>query len=235
MKDPGKIHSWKMFNRIAKTYDLVNLMLSFGLDTLWRKKVGSLVPKRPGLAVLDLATGTGDQIISLWNSCSPNIEKGMGMDLSEGMLDIGRRKIEEKKLQDVIGMEVGDATDIPAEAASYDAVTISFGIRNVPDVPASLREMHRILRPSGKALILEFSMPSNPVVRWGHLFYLRHVLPLVGGAVSGDFEAYRYLNTSIESFPYGRDFCRLMEDAGFDTVVAHPVSLGIATIYEGVR
>ena len=235
MKDPGKRYSWQMFNRIAKTYDLVNLLLSFGLDTLWRKKVGRLVPDRPGLAVLDLATGTGDQILSLWKNCSPNIEKGTGMDLSEGMLEIGRKKIEERNLQEVIEMEVGDATDIPADPGSYDAVTISFGIRNVPDVPASLREMHRILRPSGKALILEFSMPSNPLVRWGHLAYLRYVLPFVGGAVSGDFEAYRYLNTSIESFPYGRDFCRLMEEAGFDTVVAHPVSLGIATIYEGVR
>ena len=97
VKDPDKRNSWKMFNRIAKTYDLVNLLLSFGLDTLWRRKVGSLVPDRPGLAVLDLATGTGDQIISLWKNCSPNIEKGTGMDLSVGMLEIGRKKIEERR------------------------------------------------------------------------------------------------------------------------------------------
>jgi demethylmenaquinone methyltransferase / 2-methoxy-6-polyprenyl-1,4-benzoquinol methylase len=235
IQDPTKAQSWQMFNRIAKTYDSVNKLLSFGLDKGWRKKVGQLLPNKENLHLLDLATGTADQVISLVKQHPNTIRKAVGMDLSEGMLDVGRKKITEQNLKEIITLQAGDAVNIPAENSCFDAVTISFGIRNVPNVPSSLTEMHRILTTGGKALILEFSMPANPVVRWGHLFYLRHILPLVGGLVSGDRAAYRYLNTSIESFPYGDDFCLLLKDAGFTTVKAHPVTFGIATIYEAIR
>ena len=230
IQDKSKSTSWQMFNRIAKTYDSVNRLLSFGLDVGWRKKVGLLLPKKEQVALLDLATGTADQVLLLCKEHPQQISEAIGMDLSEGMLEKGQQK-----LQDVIRLETGDAVNIPSENSRFDAITISFGIRNVPDVPASLREMHRVLRPEGKTLILEFSMPKNPIVRFGHLFYLRYVLPLVGGLISGDYEAYRYLNTSIEAFPYGESFCSLMKEAGFSTVRQHPVTFGIATIYEGIK
>ena len=235
IQDKSKSTSWQMFNRIAKTYDSVNRLLSFGLDVGWRKKVGLLLPKKEQVALLDLATGTADQVLLLCKEHPQQISEAIGMDLSEGMLEKGREKVDQQKLQDVIRLETGDAVNIPSENSRFDAITISFGIRNVPDVPASLREMHRVLRPEGKTLILEFSMPKNPIVRFGHLFYLRYVLPLVGGLISGDYEAYKYLNTSIEAFPYGESFCSLMKEAGFSTVRQHPVTFGIATIYEGIK
>ena len=236
IQDQSKSTSYEMFNRIAKTYDPVNRMLSFGLDVRWRKKVGNLLPQRDsGLDLLDLATGTADQVLFLCDQHPEKIQKALGMDLSEGMLDIGRQKISNRNMENKITLKTGDACSLPLEDASFDAVTISFGIRNVPDVPKALREMHRILRPGGKALILEFSIPKNTVVRMGHLFYLRHVLPTVGGWVSGDKAAYRYLNTSIEAFPYGQDFATLMTDAGFQKANVHSVTLGIANIYEGIK
>ena len=235
IQDKTKSTSWQMFNRIAKTYDSVNRLLSFGLDVGWRKKVGLLLPKKEQVALLDLATGTADQVLLLCKEHPKKISEAIGMDLSEGMLEKGREKVDQQKLQNIIRLQTGDAVNIPTENGRFDAITISFGIRNVPDVPASLREMHRVLRPEGKTLILEFSMPKNPIVRFGHLFYLRYVLPLVGGLISGDYEAYRYLNTSIEAFPYGESFCSLMREAGFSTVRQHPVTFGIATIYEGIK
>ena len=235
IQDKSKSTSWQMFNRIAKTYDSVNRLLSFGLDVGWRKKVGLLLPKKEQVALLDLATGTADQVLLLCKEHPKKISEAIGMDLSEGMLEKGREKVDQQRLQNIIRLETGDAVNIPSENSRFDAITISFGIRNVPDVPASLREMHRVLRPEGKTLILEFSMPKNPVVRFGHLFYLRYVLPLVGGIISGDYEAYKYLNTSIEAFPYGESFCSLMREAGFSTVRQHPVTFGIATIYEGIK
>jgi demethylmenaquinone methyltransferase / 2-methoxy-6-polyprenyl-1,4-benzoquinol methylase len=235
IKDASKKRSWQMFNRIAKTYDSVNRLLSFGLDIRWRKKVGQLLPAQKELILLDLATGTADQVLMLCNEHHDQIKKAVGMDLSEGMLSFGREKVKNQNLQSIISLETGDAVNIPAEEKSFDAITISFGIRNVPDVSKSLEEMVRVLKPSGKALILEFSMPKNPLIRFGHLFYLRYVLPLVGGLVSGDYEAYRYLNTSIEAFPYGDSFAELMSNAGFSKVHQHELSFGIATVYEGIR
>ena len=232
IQDSSKKTSWQIFNRIAKSYDSVNRVLSFGLDIKWRKKVNSLLPKKESIHLLDLATGTGDQAIMLCD-CNPHIEKAVGMDLSEEMLTVGRTKI--GRFGERIQLRTGDACNIPSEDNCFDAVTISFGIRNVPDVVRSMTEMNRVLNTGGKALVLEFSLPKNPIVRFGHLFYLRHILPFIGGLISGDYEAYRYLNTSIEAFPYGEEFCDLFREAGFKTVNAHPVSFGIATIYEAIK
>ena len=234
IRDDSKRYSWQMFDRIAKTYDNVNQLISFGLDKGWRHKVNRLLPQKTNLHLLDLATGTGEQVIMLCQH-NDNISKSVGMDLSKGMLEIGKVKVSDAKLNNKIELTEGDAGNIPSENDLFDAVTISFGIRNVPDVPKALKEMNRVLSLNGKVLVLEFSMPRNPIVRWGHLFYLRYVLPLVGGLVSGDYQAYRYLNTSIEAFPYGSSFCNLLEEAGFTSVQAHPVSFGIATIYEGTK
>lgn len=221
-----------MFNRIAPRYDLLNRLLSFRLDVTWRKRMAAHLPPGADLLVLDLATGTGDQLLALEQGCS-RLRHGIGMDMAEGMLDIGRVKIHERELGAKLEMRTGDATMIPLPDGTFDAVTMSFGIRNVVDVSQALREIHRVLKPGGRALILEFSLPRNPIIRTGHLFYLRRVLPAVGALISGDGYAYRYLNQTIETFPYGEAFCTLMKDAGFAAAVPHPQTFGVATIYQG--
>ncbi|MFT4974121.1 MAG: demethylmenaquinone methyltransferase/2-methoxy-6-polyprenyl-1,4-benzoquinol methylase [Myxococcota bacterium] len=226
-----RVQVWQMFDRIAPTYDLVNRLLSFNLDVRWRREVHGHLPPGDALRLLDLATGTGDQVIAMTRA--GRITDAVGMDMSAGMLEVGRQKVAAAGLSDVIAMEEGDATALPYEDASFDAITISFGIRNVVHVDRALSEMRRILRPGGRAVILEFSLPKNPIVRAGHLFYLRYILPLVGGLVSGDRSAYRYLNTTIEAFPYGDAFTAKMRAAGFEQADAHPVTFGIATIYVG--
>jgi len=220
-----KAESPALFDRIAATYDTVNRILSLGIDGLWRRRV---VRSLPSGKVLDLATGTGALALAMARKEGVEVT---GLDLSEGMLEVARRRTANVP----ITLIHGDAQDLPVEDQAFDATTIAFGIRNVPDVPRALTEMHRVLRPGGRALILEFSLPSNPVVRAVHCFYLRHVLPRVGGWVSGDREAYRYLNTTIEAFPYGEDFLSLVRDAGFTECSATPLTFGIATLYEGRR
>ncbi len=229
-----KGQSWQMFNTISARYDLLNRLLSLGLDVSWRKRLSQYVPERPGLRLLDLATGTADVLLTLIKE-RPNIESGLGLDMAEKMLDVGRVKIREQKLDDRLTLDVGDANAIPVEDSSYDCTTMSFGIRNVEDPRIVMREMHRVLKPGGRTLILEFSMPKNPVIRLGHIFYLRTVVPLIGWLVSGQYKAYKYLNQTIEEFPYGDAFCRWMTDAGFVNVKANPLLFGVATIYQGDR
>lgn len=229
---PSRQDVWRMFDRIAHRYDLLNRLLSFRQDVAWRKRVARLLPDRPNLRVLDLATGTGDVLLSLYRT-SGRVRSGVGVDMAGKMLAIGRQKIAAQNLGHELRMVRGDAMTIAFSNASFDAVTIAFGIRNVLDVPEALREMRRILAPGGRALVLEFSLPRNALFRAGYLFYFRHVLPRIGALISGDSYAYRYLNKTVESFPYGDAFCALMRDAGFQDVRAHPQTFGIATIYEG--
>jgi demethylmenaquinone methyltransferase/2-methoxy-6-polyprenyl-1,4-benzoquinol methylase len=192
------------------------------------------LPDRSGLRLLDLATGTADQILEILDR-SDRVETAVGADMAERMLEIGRGKIAARGLTERVELRVGDAVELPFVDRGFDVVTISFGIRNVGDVPRALREMHRVLRPGGRALVLEFSIPEAPVLAPLYLFYLRHILPRLGAIVSGNSDAYRYLNRTIESFPYGRAFARLMEEAGFTEVRCHPQCLGVATIYQGDR
>ncbi len=229
---PSRQDVWRMFDRIAHRYDLLNRLLSFRQDVAWRKRLARLLPDRSNLRVLDLATGTGDVLLSLYGT-SGKVRSGVGVDMAGKMIAIGNRKIRDRRLDQSLRMVRGDAMCIAFNDASFDAVTIAFGIRNVLDVSEALREMRRILAPGGRALVLEFSLPRNAVFRVGYLFYFRHVLPRIGGLVSGDSYAYRYLNKTVESFPYGEVFCALMREAGFDAVKAHPLTFGIATIYQG--
>lgn len=221
-----------MFDRIAHSYDLLNRTLSLGRDVAWRKRMAGMLPDRSEQHVLDLATGTADQILSFFRA-SDAIRSGVGLDLAEQMLDRGRAKIATRGLSERISLEVGDASRIPFGDGTFDAVSISFGIRNVADVRAALSEMYRVLKAGGRALILECSLPSNRLLRKIYLLYFRHVLPRLGGLISGDFEAYRYLNETVETFPSSAAFCALMEEAGFREVAAHPQTLGVATIYVG--
>ncbi len=223
-----------MFDRIAHRYDLLNRMLSFGRDVAWRKRMVRHLKDAPGQRILDVATGTADQLLFI-ESRTDRIASGVGIDMAVKMLEIGREKIRKRALSKKYTLREGDAAAIPFDDASFDAVTISFGIRNVEDVRQGLREMRRILKPGGRALILEFSLPGNVIMRKLYLFYFRHVLPRIGSVISGDGHAYRYLNRTVESFPYGEAFCDWMLEAGFQNVRAHPLTFGIATIYQADR
>ena len=221
-----------MFDRIAPRYDVLNRLLSFRRDVAWRKRMARHVAGRGELDMLDLATGTGDQILHFIDG-GARVRSALGLDMAEDMLARGRTKIRARGLDDHVTLRKGDAVDIPGDAGSFDLVTISFGIRNVGAVDAALRGMLRVLRPAGRLLILEFSMPAGRLMRPVYLAYLRHVLPRVGGILSGDAAAYRYLNRTIESFPSGGAFCALMRNAGAVDVEAFPLTFGIATIYKG--
>jgi demethylmenaquinone methyltransferase/2-methoxy-6-polyprenyl-1,4-benzoquinol methylase len=221
-----------MFDRIAHRYDLLNRLLSFGQDVIWRKKVTGHLKDTPNQSILDLATGTADLLITVCQN-SPQVISGVGIDLAGKMLEIGNRKITEKNLGSLLKLEAGDATDIPFPDDSFDAVMIAFGIRNVEDVEKALFEMNRILKTGGRALILEFSLPANRVFRFLYLYYFRKVLPKIGALISGDKYAYSYLNETVESFPYGTDFKKLMSSAGFVHVESTPLTFGISTIYQG--
>ena len=233
-KNPPREDVHKMFDRISSRYDLLNRLLSFRRDIIWRKKLAELLPQRENLKILDLATGTGDVLFSLIQNNS-HIISGVGLDMASEMLKLAQIKINKNSLQYKLFLIRGDATNIPFDDNSFDATTIAFGIRNVINVNQSLSEMFRVLTPNGKALILEFSLPKNKFVKSLYLFYFRRILPLIGGVISGDSYAYRYLNQTVETFPYGDDFCELMRKAGFDSVRQHPMTFGIATIYEGMK
>ncbi len=233
-KEPKRENVYKMFDRIASRYDLLNRLLSFRQDVAWRNKVVALLPQKENLSVLDLATGTGDLILSMAEK-SKNFSSGVGLDMSGEMLKYAVIKAQDNIAYQNISFIRGDAVHIPFDTNTFDTVSIAFGIRNVVDVSKSLEEMHRVLTKNGKALILEFSLPKNRLVKAGYLFYFRHILPVIGGIISGDSYAYKYLNQTVESFPYGKEFCTLMEKAGFSTVSEHRLTFGIATIYEGVK
>ncbi|PWB71521.1 bifunctional demethylmenaquinone methyltransferase/2-methoxy-6-polyprenyl-1,4-benzoquinol methylase UbiE [candidate division GN15 bacterium] len=230
---PSRRDVWRMFDRIAPRYDLLNHLLSLNRDKSWRKRMGGLLPDGRDLAVLDLASGTGDQLLALHES--GRVAFGVGLDMAAEMLAVGIKKIETGGLTGRLAMVRGDASAIPFADCTFDAVSITFGIRNLVDVRAGLAEMFRVLKPGGRALILEFSLPGNGFLRRMYLLYFRHILPRLGAVISGDSEAYRYLNRTVETFPYGEEFCALMRETGFGNVAAHPVTFGIATIYRGDR
>ena len=223
-----------MFDEISSTYDLLNNLLSFGLHREWRKRLLEYFPERGNLNLLDLATGTADVLITL---CLGNnkITNAYGIDMADKMLEIGRKKVRQYGLHTKIKLQQGDINQTGFKDDSFDITTISFGIRNVTDPTKVLAEMHRVLKKEGRALILEFSLPKNSLLRGVHLFYLRNIVPLFGGLISGHPQAYRYLNQTVESFPYGDEFCRWMFEAGFKNVKAHPLLFGVASIYEGEK
>ncbi|MCA9407816.1 MAG: bifunctional demethylmenaquinone methyltransferase/2-methoxy-6-polyprenyl-1,4-benzoquinol methylase UbiE [Candidatus Omnitrophica bacterium] len=229
-----KSQSWQMFNQISPRYDLLNHFLSFGLDIVWRKRLSRYLVKKKKSHLLDLATGTGDVILTLVQ-LNPEIESALGIDMAEKMLEIGRKKIEKKGLSRKITLKHADANQIPSSDYSADNITMAFGIRNVEDPVCVLKEMHRVLKNNGRSLILEFSLPQNSLVKWGHLFYLRTIVPALGWLLSGHYLAYKYLNQTIENFPYGKDFCDLMQQAGFKNVKANELLFGVATIYQGEK
>jgi demethylmenaquinone methyltransferase/2-methoxy-6-polyprenyl-1,4-benzoquinol methylase len=227
---PSRERVWEMFDRVAPTYDLLNRLLSAGCDIGWRRRLAAHLPNGSDLAVLDLATGTGDILLTLAETGRTNI--GVGLDMASAMLRRGREKSAARGWSDRITWIRADAGKLPIGSGTFDVVTIAFGIRNFVAVERSLAEIHRVLKPGGRLLILEFSLPENALVRRFYLFYLRHVLPLVGRIISGDRYAYRYLDRTIEAFPYGDAFCRLMNGAGLVRSRALPLTMGVATLYQ---
>lgn len=223
-----KVGVWKMFNQISVSYDLVNRIVSLGQDRKWRHAAAINLPPRPHLNILDLATGTGDQLVALEKS-GFSIRRMVGIDLADEMMEIGKKK----QIQRAEFIHA-DAQNLPFRDSEFDAATISFGIRNIPSPLLALKEMYRVLKPGGRALVLEFSLP-NRAVRPFYLFYLRKILPLLGGVFSKNFSAYRYLNRTIESFPSGEEFLTLMHDAGFSQLRRRSMNLGSVSLYIGEK
>ncbi len=231
-KTPSKIEIWRMFDGISSTYDRINRILSLGMDQRWRKTLCKHLPQKENLSLLDLATGTADQIILALKK-NKKLKKAVGLDLAKEMLEIGKKKLDTLSLSDRAKLIHASATDIPFSDSTFDAVSISFGIRNVENTMQALSEMQRILKVDGRALILEFSFPKNRILRFFHLLYLRHILPFIGGLISKNRTAYTYLNKTIETFPYGEKFCLLLKKANFTNVRAIPLLGGVVTLYLG--
>ena len=222
-----------MFDNIAPAYDRLNHTLSLSVDRIWRRRVVRIVGRLHPRRVLDMATGTGDLAVMMARSIPEAHIKGV--DLSEGMLDVARRKVAARGLEERVTLEAGDAETAVAAAGSVDVVTVAFGVRNFGDLEAGLREMARTINPGGKVVILEFSRPRNRLFRVLYEFYTYKILPRIGGMVSKDKRAYEYLPASVGEFPAPAEFMSMMERAGFRGCRARSQSFGIAQIYTGQR
>ncbi len=227
---PSRNEIWKMFDKISSTYDKTNRFMTMGLDLYWRKKVSTFLPDGEKLNILDCATGTADQIISLMQHSS-RIESATGIDLSEEMVAIGKEKLKRLPFAEQTELQIASALELPFEDDSFNCVTMSFGVRNVTSVDTCLNEIFRVLKPGGRMLILETSIPKAPLIKALHLFYLRKVLPLIGGWISKQKNAYQYLNKTTETFPSGKMFCDLIQTTGFAEVKCHPLTFGSVSIY----
>ena len=215
-----------LFDRIAGTYDGLNHGLSLNIDRCWRRK--TVAQMRPVKQVLDVAIGTADLTIEILRR--DKAQSVTGLDLSDEMMAIGKRKVEKGKWRDVNFVH-GNAQKMPFEDATFDAVTCAFGCRNFQNLDEGLKEMHRVLKPGGQVLILEFSYPTNPLVRALYDIYFTRVMPFVGRMVSKDKTAYTYLNKSVKSFCWGEAFVEHLKKAGFGETGFQPLTFGIATIY----
>lgn len=222
----------KMFDTISGNYDNLNRVISFGIDVKWRKKVLQLVAKTNPENVLDIATGTGDLAILMVQTGAKKI---IGLDISEGMLEIGKSKIEEKKLSQTIEMVLGDSENIPFEDNFFDAITVAFGVRNFEHLETGLSEILRVLKPGGIFVVLETSVPEKTPYKQGYNFYSKNILPLIGKLFSKDNVAYGYLSESAASFPYGEAFNNILKKTGFINVEALPQTFGVATIYSASK
>ena len=224
-----KSASWRMFDEISVRYDLLNRILSLGLDIRWRRKLCGFIRAKPHQDLLDLATGTGDVLLALTGN--PHIHRAIGIDMADRMLTIGKTKIRKRGLDPTLTLQHGDIHHLPFANESFDVATIAFGIRNVAEPQRVLAEMFRVLKPKGQALILEFSLPENPCLRAGHWVYLNAVVPLIGFSLSGHSSAYRYLARTIESFPYGDRFRKILKQMGFVNIQSKALMGGAATVY----
>jgi demethylmenaquinone methyltransferase/2-methoxy-6-polyprenyl-1,4-benzoquinol methylase len=223
----------QMFNTIAFRYDFLNRFLSAGIDKGWRKKaINQLMDLQPKL-ILDVATGTGDVAIMTYNQLHP--DKIIGIDISEGMLDFGKKKLENLQLNSVIELQKGDSETIQFADQHFDAVTVAFGVRNFQNLEKGLAEMQRVLKRGGKLVVLEFSKPTFGPAKAFYKFYMNVIGPSISKLFGSNKAAYQYLNDSVQAFPEGQTFLNLMNEAGFTQTYLKKLSLGICTIYCGSK
>ena len=239
-----------MFNNIAPTYDKLNHILSLNIDKIWRKKAVKRIVKNlknseseklknnsqvfrfSDSQVLDVACGTADSTIALAKAGVPRVT---GVDISEGMLKVGEKKIEELNLNSVISLKVEDCENLSFNDNTFDVAFIAFGIRNFEDKKKGLKELHRVLKPNGHLLILELSVPQNKILLSLYKLYFLHILPFIGKKISGDNKAYTYLPQSVMNFPKPKDFLQTMEECGFKDVRQKALTFGLCRMYEGKR
>jgi demethylmenaquinone methyltransferase/2-methoxy-6-polyprenyl-1,4-benzoquinol methylase len=222
----------QMFNSIAGRYDFMNRFLTAGVDIGWRKKAIRQLKDIQPKNVLDVATGTGDIAIMTWQML--HLQSITGIDISEGMLELGRKKIEKLLLQDHIQLMKGDSEQLPFPDHSFDAITVAFGVRNFEDLEKGLSEMLRVLRPGGKLVVLEFSKPRQPFKTLCD-FYMNVITPAVGRIFANNRKAYQYLTNSVEAFPEGKTFLGVLQQTGFTQTYQKRLTLGICSIYCGSK
>jgi demethylmenaquinone methyltransferase/2-methoxy-6-polyprenyl-1,4-benzoquinol methylase len=220
-----------MFDAVAPRYDLLNRVLSAGIDRYWRSRAVRTLRAEQPRRVLDVATGTADLALKAQRTLHPR--ETIGIDLSAKMLDRGREKIEQAGLAARIALQRADAADLPFDDGAFDAAFVAFGVRNFEDLDAGLGDIRRVLRPGGALVVLEFSTPRTTPIKQLYAWYSRHVLPRIGGLLSPDQGAYEYLPSSVAAFPDGVDFLRRMEGTGFVDLTWTPLTFGIASLYTG--
>jgi demethylmenaquinone methyltransferase/2-methoxy-6-polyprenyl-1,4-benzoquinol methylase len=222
----------KMFDNISARYDLLNHLLSLGIDIQWRKKAINLLKSKKPKLILDVATGTADFAIQ---ALSLKPEKVTGVDISEGMLEVGRAKINKKNLDHIISLEKGDSENLQFEDNKFDAVIVAFGVRNFENLESGLANMLRVLKKDGKVVILEFSKPMSFPFKQIYNFYFKTILPIIGNVISKDSSAYTYLPESVQAFPQGSKFLEILNKTGFNQTECIPLTFGICSIYTGIK
>lgn len=221
-----------MFDNISARYDLLNHLLSLSIDKGWRKKVVRMAKEGNPKLILDVATGTADLAIALEKT---GAEKITGVDISAGMLEVGREKVAKKKLSKLISLELGDSEALEFPDNTFDVITVAFGVRNYENLEQGLSEMARVLKPGGRLLVLEFSQPQSFPFKQIYNFYFKYILPTVGKLISKDARAYSYLPESVQAFPHGEQFMNIMAGCGLKKGRRIPLTFGIASIYEGIK
>jgi demethylmenaquinone methyltransferase/2-methoxy-6-polyprenyl-1,4-benzoquinol methylase len=222
----------KMFDTISSKYDNLNRVISFGVDVKWRKKILKMIAAKNPNSILDIATGTGDLAILLSNT---DAKKIIGLDISAGMLEVGKQKIADRNLSNKIEMILGDSEKMPFDDNAFDAVTVAFGIRNFENLEKGLTEILRVLKPNGIFVILETSVPEKFPFKQGYRFYTKNVLPIIGKMFSKDKVAYQYLSDSASIFPYGEKLNNILQKIGFIEIKHLPQTFGVATIYSASK
>ena len=218
----------QMFDAISSNYDILNRVISFGIDIKWRKRVVAILKKKKPQNILDIATGTGDLAISL---AKTNARQITALDISKGMLEIGKKKVTENKLDTTITMVLGDGEKLPFKNTTFDAVTVAFGVRNFEDLEQGLTEIYRVLKPTGTFVVLETSIPAKTPFKQVYHFYTKYILPKIGKLFSKDNAAYTYLSESAAVFPHGEDFNNILRKIGFIAIENRPQTFGVASIY----
>ena len=222
-----------MFNAISPKYDALNRILSAGIDQSWRRKTLREIRATGALNVLDVATGTADLALALAKGIPGS--RVVGVDISAGMLEVGRSKVRARDLEGRVRLDLGDGEQLPYEESSFGAVTVAFGVRNFENLEQGLRDMRRVLEPGGTLAVLEFSQPTAWPLRSLYLFYFKNILPRIGRMVSKDASAYTYLPNSVQAFPYGEAFAAKLREAGFKSVRVRPLTFGIASLYLAIK